>query len=31
MIVALFWVVGGSRFILGNGEWWWVILGCGEC
>lgn len=31
MIVALFWlVVGGSRFILGSGEWWWVILGCGE-
>lgn len=27
MIVALFWVVvGGSRFILGSGEWWWMMV-----
>ena len=23
-------MVGSSRFILGDGEWRWIILGCGE-
>ena len=30
-MVGLFWVVvGGGRFILGDGKWQGVILGCGE-
>ena len=31
MVVDLFWIVVGSGcFILGDGGWWWIILGCGE-
>ena len=31
MVVGLFWVVMGSDwFILGDGGWWWIILGCGS-
>lgn len=37
-MVGIFWVVlggakfnlGGSRFTLGGGGWWWTFLGCGE-
>ena len=31
MVLGLFWVVGdSSRFILIDGGWWWINLGCGK-